>query len=142
MDNLLGSADLISIRTRSTSVRPFDRVDQLRLKAEGQFRLTEERLNLELEETERKLSEIQSARTEGDLTVLNEAQQAELRRFTDRRIQIRSELRQVRHDLDREIDALGTRLKIINIGLVPLAVIVFALVLGHWRRNRRTGVTQ
>jgi len=137
VDNLLGSTDLISIRARSSSTRPFQRVDQLRLQAEGKYRATEERLNRELEETERKLAEIQSARTEGDLTVLNEEQQAELQRFVNQRIQIRTDLRQVRHDLDRDIDALGTRLQVINIGLVPLLVIATALLLGNRRRRRR-----
>ena len=135
VDNLLGSQDLISIRTRTSSARPFDRVEQLRLAAEAQYRDTQERLNLELEETERKLVELQSARTEGDLTILNDEQQAELQRFVDRKVQIRSELRQVQHDLNRDIDALGTRMKVINIGLVPLAVIALSLVMA-WRRRK------
>ena len=139
VDNLLGSNDLISIRARSGSSRPFGRVDALRLQAESKYRATEERLNRELDETEQKLAEIQSARTEGDLTVLNEEQQAELQRFREQRLQIRSDLRQVRHDLERDIDALGTRLKIINIALVPLLVIATALVLGHRRRKLREG---
>ena len=137
VDHLLGSSDLISIRTRSTSARPFTRVDALRLEAENQFRATEERLQRELEETERKLTEMQSAREDGDLLVLSEEQQQEIQRFVDQRLQIRSDLREVRHDLDREIDALGTRLKIVNIAAVPLLVVVAALVFSHYRRRRR-----
>jgi ABC-type uncharacterized transport system involved in gliding motility auxiliary subunit len=137
VDHLLGSSDLISVRTRTASARPFDRVETLRLEAENQYRATEERLQRELDETERKLSEMQSNREDGDLTVLNEAQQDEIQRFMDQRVQIRSDLRDVRHNLDREIDALGTRLKAVNIGLVPVLVIVTALVLGHARRRRR-----
>lgn len=137
VDNLLGSKDLISIRTRASSARPFERVDHLRLAAEGKYRATEERLKKELADTENKLKEMQSSRTEGDMTVLNADQQAELQRFTDKRLQIRSELRQVRHDLDKEIDALGTRLKVWNIGVAPLLVIFVALLLAHRRRLRR-----
>jgi len=137
VDHLLGSSDLISIRTRSTSARPFERVDALRLEAENKFRATEERLQRELEETERKLTEMQSTREDGDLMVLSEAQQEEIQRFMDQRLQIRSDLREVRHSLDREIDALGTRLKVLNIAVVPLLVIGAALVFGHYRRRRR-----
>lgn len=136
VDHLLGSQDLISIRTRATSTRPFDRVAALRLLAEKEFRVTEEKLQRELEETERKLTEMQSVREDADLTVLSEAQQDEIQRFVDQRLQIRKELREVRHSLDRDIDALSTRLKVINIGLVPALVIVVALLLSHLRRRR------
>lgn len=136
VDNLLGSADLISIRTRSTSARPFERVEQLRLEAESQFLATEERLNEKLAETERTLTEMQAARSGDDLAVLNEDQQAEVQRFIDQRIQIRSDLRQVRLELDREIDTLGTRLKVLNIVVVPVLLVFIALVLGRARRMR------
>jgi ABC-type uncharacterized transport system involved in gliding motility auxiliary subunit len=136
-DQMLGSHDLIGIRARASTSRPFDRVDALRLAAEAQFRDTEERLQGELAETERTLTEMQSARQDGELTVMNTEQQDELQRFLDRKLEIRSELRQVQHDLTREIEALGMRLKFINIVLVPLLIILFALVFGQYRRNRR-----
>jgi ABC-type uncharacterized transport system involved in gliding motility auxiliary subunit len=139
VDNLLGSTDLISIRTRTSLAHPFDRVDALRLEAESRYRATEERLQRELEETERTLSEMQAGRNDGELTVLNDAQQQELQGFLDRKLQIRSDLRQVRHDLERDIDLLGTRLKIINIVLMPSLVIITALFFGRQRRRRREG---
>jgi len=140
VDNLLGTDDLISIRTRATSARPFDRVEELRLEAEGQYRATEERLNAELAETERKLAEMQAGRPEGDLGILNDAQADEIQRFLDRRTEIRRELRAVQHELDKEIDALGTRLVVLNVVLVPLAVVIIALLVGQARRRRREAV--
>jgi ABC-type uncharacterized transport system involved in gliding motility auxiliary subunit len=136
-DQLLGSSDLIAIRTRASSNRPFDRVETLRLAAEAQFRDTEERLQAELEETERTLTEMQSARQDGQLTVLTAGQQEELQRFIDRKLQIRAELREVQHDLSRDIEALGMRLKFINIVLAPILIIIFALVYQRVRRNRQ-----
>ena len=137
VDHMLGSPELISIRTRATSARPFTRVDRLRLEAEEQFRATEERLQRELEDTERKLTEIQSSREDGDLTVLSLAQETEIQRFVDQRLKIRADLREVRHQLDREIDGLGTWLKIVNIGLVPILVIVLSVFIGQFRQRRR-----
>ena len=46
----------------------------------------------------------------------------------------------VQHELDKDIDALGNRLVVINVVLVPLAVIVIALVVGQLRRRRREEV--
>ena len=136
-DQMLGSNDLIAIRARSSTSRPFDRVEALRLTAEAQFRDTEERLQAELAETELTLTEMQSARQDGELTVLNIEQQGELQRFLDRKLEIRTELRQVQHDLTRDIELLGIRLKFINIVLVPVVIIIVALVLGQYRRKRR-----
>jgi len=138
-DQLLGSSDLIGIRARSNTSRPFERVDGLRLAAEAQFRDTEKRLQKELEETEHTLSEMQSRRKDSELTVLNTDQQDELQKFLQRKAQIRSQLRQVQHDLGKDIEALGMRLKFLNIVLLPLLIIIAALVFGQIRRRRRAG---
>ena len=136
-DQLLGSSDLIGIRTRASTTRPFDRVEALKFSAEARFRDTEERLQKELEETERTLTEMQSLRQDGELTVLTTEQEEEVQRFVDRKLQIRSELRQVQHDLSKEIKALGMRLKFINIVLVPLLIVIAALVFRRMQRRRR-----
>jgi len=136
-EQLLGSSDLIGIRTRASTTRPFDRVEALKLSAEARFRDTEERLQAELEETERTLTEMQSLRQDGELTVLTPEQEAEVQKFIDRKLQIRTELRQVQHDLSRDIEALGMRLKLINIVLVPVLIVIAALVFRQVRRRRR-----
>ncbi len=140
VDNMLGNQDLISIRTRVSSSQPFDRVEEIRVAAENNFRATEERLQQELAETERTLTELQAAKGESDLMVLNSEQQDEVQRFLDRKIEIRRELRQVQHDLQRDIEALGTRLKVFNIVLVPALVMLVALVLSVRRRRKQAGV--
>jgi ABC-type uncharacterized transport system involved in gliding motility auxiliary subunit len=137
VDNMLGNQDLISIRTRASSGRPFDRVEQIRVTAEKSYRAKEERLQMELEETEHKLTELQAARGDSELTVMSAEQQLEIQRFVDRKLQIRRELRQVQHDLQRDINQLGTRLKLLNIGLVPAAVMIFALLYGYRKRKRQ-----
>ena len=137
VDNMMGNKDLISIRTRASSGRPFDRVDEIRVAAEQSYRATEERLTMELEETERKLTELQVAKGESELTVISEEQQQEIQRFIDRKLEIRKELRQVQHDLQRDINSLGTRLKLINIGLIPALVMIAALFYGARRRRRQ-----
>ncbi len=135
IDNLLGNADLISIRSRATSRRPFDLVDELRRSAEQSLRATEQRLEAELAEAERRINELQQARPDADLSVLTAEQEAEIDRFIARRLEIRQQLRQVRRDLDRDIEALGTRIKIFNIVLMPLLLTAFALYMA-WRRRR------
>jgi ABC-type uncharacterized transport system involved in gliding motility auxiliary subunit len=113
-------------------------VDEIRVAAEKSYRATEERLQLELEDTEQTLTELQVAKGEGELTVISPEQQQEIQRFMDRKFEIRRELRQVQHDLQRDINSLGTRLKLINIALVPAIVMIVALVYGSRRRRKQT----
>jgi ABC-type uncharacterized transport system involved in gliding motility auxiliary subunit len=137
LENLSGSSDLIGVRSRASFTRPFTRVDALRADAESRFRETEQRLQQELDETERRLVELQSAREDSGNILLTAEQQGEIDRFVDQRASIRKDLRAVQRGLDEDIERLGTVLKIINIALVPALLAIFALI-AVWRRNRLT----
>lgn len=136
LDNLLGSSDLIGIRGRATFSRPFTRVEALRRQAEERFRVTEERLQSELRDTEQKLSELQARREDRNAMILTPEQERELERFRDQRVEIRKELRQVRRNLDQGIEQLGNWLKAINIGLVPLLISIVSIAILLVRRRR------
>ena len=136
LENLSGSSDLIGVRSRASFTRPFTKVESLRVDAEARFRTTEERLQRELDETERRLVELQSAREDSGNILLTPAQQGEIDRFVDQRGVIRQELRAVQRGLDEDIERLGTIVKVINIGLVPTLLTGFVLI-AVWRRNRR-----
>jgi ABC-type uncharacterized transport system involved in gliding motility auxiliary subunit len=139
LDNLTGSSDLISIRSRDTYTRPFTRVQDLRGEAESQYRITEQALELQLQETEAKLTELQASREDSSNLILSPEQERALETFQEERLRIRKELRQVRRNLDEDIENLGTRLKIFNIGAMPLLISVISLGLLFWRRQRRSG---
>jgi len=135
VDNLAGSTELIGVRGRAISARPFSRVEALRLQADTRFRQKETELNAELAETEKKLNELQTARAGEGGNLLTPAQNAELERFQTRKLRIRKDLREVRRRLDADIKALGNRLRLLNIVLVPLAVGLLALLYAAWRRR-------
>ncbi len=137
IDNLTGSSDLISIRGRETSTRPFEVVKNLRLAADQKFRSTEEKLQAKLAETEAKLVALQKVRDDSNQLELSPEQEAEITRFQQDKFKVRKELRQVRHNLDLDIEKLGTKLKFINIGLVPLIISVLALILSYVRSRKR-----
>jgi len=136
LENLAGSSDLIAVRSRGSFSRPFTKVDELRASAEAKFLETEQRLQRELADTERRLSEIQSSREDTGSLLLTDEQQAEIDRFINQRASIRKELRAVQRGLDKDIERLGTWLKVINIGLVPL-LLTLATLFALWRRRRR-----
>jgi len=140
LDNLSGSAALIGLRSRATYTRPFTRVEELRRRADVEFRETEQRLEAELTQTEQRLGELQAARNDGNSLLMSPEQQAEIQRFLDEQVRIRQELRAVRRNLDADIDRLGTWLKVVNTLLVPIVLTILALgvVVVRWRRKART----
>jgi ABC-type uncharacterized transport system involved in gliding motility auxiliary subunit len=135
VDNLTGSSALISVRGRATAQRPFTTVDELRRSADDRFRQKEQELNQELADTERKLNELQQSKGNENALILSSEQKAELERFQDQKVRIRKDLRQVRRQLDADIESLGTRLKIYNIALLPLLLTLAAAGFVWWRRR-------
>ena len=136
LGNLSGSADLIGLTSRQTFSRPFDRVEALRRDADARFRETEQRLQAELAETERRLGELQSAREDTSSLLMSPEQQAEVERFQQEQLRIRRELRNVQRELDSSIEGLGTTLKVVNIVAVPLALLAFGLFVVALKRRR------
>ncbi len=135
--SLAGSEHLIGLKSRAGFARPFDRVEALRRDADARFRSTEQQLQAELAETERRLGELQAAREDGGSLLMTPEQQAEVDRFRDEQLRIRQELRAVQRELDSSIEGLGTALKVINIYAIPIALAVLALIFHLTRRSAR-----
>ena len=135
LDNLAGSGDLIGIRSRGRFLRPFTVVNELRQEAELRFREKERELMQRLEETEARLNELRSG--EGSEGVLIAEQRNALIEFTNEQLRIRKELRDVRHSLRANIEALEAWLKFINIALIPIVIGVGGLLAGLHRMRRR-----
>ena len=77
-------------------------------------------------------------RTEGDtLEMLTAEQSAAIENFKVDLLAIRKELRDVRHELRKDIEGLDRLLKIINIGGIPILVGVIALLVFFMRRRNR-----
>jgi ABC-type uncharacterized transport system involved in gliding motility auxiliary subunit len=138
VDNLGGNSDLISLRSRGTYSRPFDRVTELRRQAEAQFRDKEQALLARLDETRTKLAELQQQRGEGgDGVILSSEQRDEIEEFRKQELKTRKELRAVQHDLRKNIEKLGSSLKFINIGLIPLLIGLLAVTMSIYRFGRQ-----
>ncbi|MBL0926241.1 MAG: Gldg family protein [Phycisphaerales bacterium] len=138
VDQLAGSTDLLTLRGRGRSSRPFERVQQIQAAAEQEYFNKERELQDRLRETERKLSDLQRQRPDGqNAVVLTPEQQKEIESFRAQMLDTRRELRDVQFSMRRDVDALGTRLKALNIALVPILLAVFALGLAAFRASRR-----
>jgi ABC-type uncharacterized transport system involved in gliding motility auxiliary subunit len=138
VDNLSGSSALISIRGRATFSRPFERVEALKRQADDRLRSKVLELQSQLQQTETKLTELQSKRNDQTSLMLTPEQEQELKRFTAEKARVRKELRETQRGLDVDIRRLDEWLKVINIALAPLAVAVAGALVLALRRKRRT----
>lgn len=137
LDNLSGSDALISVRSRGRFSRPFEVVDALQRTAEVKFREQEAELQQRLAATEQQLASLQQSDDPAQSPQLTPEQQATLQQFMAEKVRIRKELREVRFQLNADIEALGRSLKLVNIALVPLLLTVGVLLLWFWRRRKR-----
>ncbi len=142
VDNLTGSSALISIRSRGRFSRPFEVVQDLRREAEASYLNSANDLQSQLAETERQLGELESSRDEQNLLSLSPEQEATLVRFQQEKLRIRKALRNVRHQLDKDIEMLGSTLKFMNIVLMPLVLTFILLVLKYLRLHQFSGRRQ
>ncbi|HEY3637668.1 MAG TPA: Gldg family protein [Rhizomicrobium sp.] len=141
VENLTGSNDLISLRTRATSSRPFIVVQKMQGEAQARFQQEADALKQRLSDTENRLHALEqggaaNGQQQPDAS-LGQDQQREITKFRKQVADTRAQLRDVQHSLRKDIDALGSFLAFINIALVPIMVASFALILAYLRRRKR-----
>lgn len=137
VDVLSGSADLTGIRGRGRFFRPFTVVQDMQRQAETSFQQVQESLNARLQEIEGKLAELQQAQgDDGNMITLTPEMQSDLLKFQQEKLQIRKQLRDVQHQLNKDIEKLDFKLKLINIAGVPLLLTLLVIVIAIVRRKR------
>ena len=139
VDNLLGGSELISIRSRGRFSRPFTVVESLRLAAQSKYQKSADTLQRELEETEAELNEVESSQSDQNLLALSPEQEQAITQFQDEKLRIRKQLRDVRHQLDKDIEGLGAMLKLINIIVLPLLLVLVIYAMRYTRGARVAG---
>ena len=138
VDNLVGSAALISVRSRGRFSRPFNVVQDLRREAETRYLESANDLQAQLSETEQQLSALETSRSEQGLLSLSPEQETALVEFQQEKLRIRKQLRDVRHQLDKDIEGLGSMLKFLNIALIPILLTLMLLMLSYAKTVKRS----
>lgn len=137
IDNMSGSGDLIGLRSRGRSQRPFEVIDNMRRQAEQQFLARQRALEQKLETTQKQLADLQSKAQDQSNALLSAEQEAAMTAFRDDLLSTRRELRGVQRELNRDIESLQLLVKFINIGLMPLLAALVAVGLAIvWRQRR------
>ena len=122
LENLKGSDDLISLRSRAAYNRPCTRKDELTRLAQERFRAEEMELEAKLAEAQQRLNDLQKEKDPANALILSPEQEDAIENLREEQVRTRSELRKVKRNLRAEIDALGLRLKLLNVLLIPAII--------------------
>jgi ABC-type uncharacterized transport system involved in gliding motility auxiliary subunit len=135
---LAGGDDLVDLRTRGTSARPFEVVDQIQQEAQARYSAEERALQAKLKETQAKLESLTGKDQANAPTTLSPEQTKAIEEFRADMLQTRRQLRDVQAALRSDIRGLKAGLEFLDIALIPIIVAVVAIILGALRLRRRS----
>ncbi|MBO88891.1 MAG: ABC transporter [Rickettsiales bacterium] len=140
LDTLAGGEDLVGLRARRESSRPFVYVDNIRRDAERRYRSKERALIDRINKTQIEIDALvarEGASVGAD--VLSSTERSQIDQLRRDVVTMRQELRQVQHALREDIERLDATLKFFNIGAVPIALAILSLLMigvgRYWRRT-------
>ncbi|MEX2045316.1 MAG: ABC transporter, partial [Opitutus sp.] len=128
-----GSQDLISIRGKGTSIRPFNVVRKMEAEAQKRYQEKLTAVDAELSQLAADLSKLQGETTTGNRLVATPEMTRRIEEFQKQQAAKRGERREIRRALREDIDRLENRLLIANLLATPLLVGAFGL----WFHQRR-----
>ena len=135
IEQFAGREELIGVRSRGKSNRPFAVVDELEAEALAQWQREQAKFEAELQQTQQRLQALQNQKSGDERFILSKEQQDEIAKLRKAQANTRRELKNVRKKLTAGIDSLGLRLKVYNIVLVPVLVVLFGLFRGFLRKR-------
>jgi ABC-type uncharacterized transport system involved in gliding motility auxiliary subunit len=138
VEQLSGDSNLIAVRSRASRERPFTVVKKIQADAEANYRSKIKELETSLNDTQRKVNELQKGKQTGEKFILSAEQQQELANFQKKEAEVKSQLKTVRKQVRAEIDSLETRVKWLNIAAMPAIVALSGLGLALFKRGRRS----
>ncbi len=136
IESLTGSDDLITLRARGNTERPFTVVRAMQAEAEARYRQTLDSLRTRLQTAQEQFAQLQQG---GSNAALSDEQSAAMERLQREMAGTRAQLRDVQANLRAGIERLGDILAFVNILMVPMLVAAFALVFSGIRRSRAQG---
>ncbi len=134
LEYLAGSQDLISIRGKGSSTYPFTVVRAIEAAAQKRYQDQLTALESRLSEVQSELTQLQTQAGNNGMLIASPEIAEAIAEFQAQEVEMRRERRDIRRALREDIDALETRLLLINLFAAPLCIGVFGL---WFRRHRR-----
>jgi ABC-type uncharacterized transport system involved in gliding motility auxiliary subunit len=139
VEQLASDNNLIGLRSRAAFTRPLTVVREMESKAQESYLGKIKELEDDLQQTQKTLEDIQKRR--GDAkdkgsVVLSPEQQSEVDAFRKRATETRQELKDLRRNLRQDVESLQFWSKVVNIGAMPLLIILIGVSIALARRRQ------
>jgi ABC-type uncharacterized transport system involved in gliding motility auxiliary subunit len=132
-----GSRDLISIRPRGNTIRPFEVVNEIERQAQVEYQQKLEELNREVQEVEDRIRQLQTQQGGGNTLVMTPQLQAEIEELNQNAAAKRGQRREVRKQLREDVESLGNNLALANLTVIPFLVFITGILFFIRRHNRK-----
>ena len=137
IDDLGGSSDLISIRSRGNFRRPFTVVNEIEEKAEKEEREEVARINARIAGFQSELQSIVTSAREGEQEVIGSSIMQKKRALELEIHKAQRQLRQVKMIRRERIEHLGNMLRNFNMLMTPAGTLIITIVLGIHRSVKK-----
>jgi len=136
LDVLSGGADLVGLRSRGSSARPFDLVQDIQRQADARYEASEKTLEDRLKDTQQKLKDLRASADKPGAQP-DAAQEAAIDDFRNQLLATRRQLREVQLAERQDLNFLKGLLEFFDIAFIPILVAIAAAVIGILRLRRR-----
>ena len=138
LETLGGSDELVSLRSKGTSLRPFKKVQELERVAQLRYQAKLDEIERRLEEANTKITEL--SKQTGGVTakgiVITPEMQREIEKFQVEADQLSEERRVIRRGLSEDVNSLGRSLQVMNLLAGPALALLFGLFYTLARRRK------
>ena len=138
LETLGGSDELVSLRSKGTSLRPFKKVQELERVAQLRYQAKLDEIERRLEEANTKITEL--SKQTGGVTakgiVITPEMQREIEKFQTEADKLSEERRVIRRGLSEDVNSLGRRLQVLNLLAGPALALLFGLLYALARRRK------
>ncbi len=136
VEQVAGDFDLTKLRSRAAFTRPLTVIQQMEARAQQSYLGKIKELEDNLQQTQEKLTALQKTRAGAQTATMSPEQQVEVENFKKKAIETRRDLKELRKNLRVESESLQFWTKVVNIGLVPLLVVLLGFGLAMARRRK------
>jgi len=137
IDDLCGSDELISIRSRGNFRRPFVVVDQIETQADAQTAEQESKINAEIEGFQNELKTILSSAQQGQEEVIGSSILQKRKELELKIVEAKKQLQGIKKVKLQRKEALGNKLRNFNMLAAPAVILAIAIILGVYRSTRK-----
>lgn len=131
-----GGGDLIAVRNRASTTRPFTTMQKKKSQVEDQFRPQMAKLTTELEQATNELSNLRGKfDKKTQRIIIDPASQSKIDDWQSKQVAIQKEIGNIKKQQRKAIDWEETKIKLVNILLMPIVVIAIGLILALNRRS-------